>query len=321
MDQRSYDFYETYDYLEQELINKDRRYRREIRRQGRPREDPANIRAMLTDFSDSVDDFVPSYAAVLDPKHHERQWLIESVGSFYRDNLITDVSRIVKGGKEANVYCCPANPAAGVELIAAKLYRPRMLRHLKNDAVYKAGRQLRDVEGKQIKGRRYKLALKKKTSFGKRLDIEWWIGNEFISQSKLYEAGADVPKPIAHRGNTVLMAFVGDNQVTAPTLNEIKLDHNEARLLFEQVMANVRIMLEQHYVHGDLSAYNILFWQGDVTIIDFPQMVGARTNPNAFDLLSRDIQRVCDYFNQFGVGANARQLTLDLWEPYMGRSF
>ena len=117
------------------------------------------------------------------------------------------------------------------------------------------------------------------------------------------------------------MAFIGDSQVTAPPLTEIKLDHNEARILFEQVMANVRIMLEQHYVHGDLSAYNILYWQSDITIIDFPQMVGARTNPNAFELLSRDIQRICDYFNQFGVGANARQLTLDLWEPYMGRSF
>ena len=63
---------------------------------------------------------MPSYAAALDPLHHERQWLIESVGSFYRDNLISDVTRLVKGGKEANVYCCQANPATGKELIAAK---------------------------------------------------------------------------------------------------------------------------------------------------------------------------------------------------------
>ena len=92
----------------------------------------------LTDFDDDATTWVPSYAASLDPLHHERAWLIESVAPFYRDNVITDVTRRVKGGKEANVYCCTAHPAAGVELIAAKLYRPRMLRTLKNDALYKS---------------------------------------------------------------------------------------------------------------------------------------------------------------------------------------
>lgn len=321
MDKSSFDYYETYNYLEKEYYDNNRQFRRKLRRQGRVKQDPAQIRAELSDFSDSVVDFVPSYVASLDPNHHERQWLIDSVGSFYRDNLITDITRIVKGGKEANVYCCPASPVTGVNLIAAKLYRPRLLRHLKNDAVYKAGRQLRDVEGKQIKGRRYKLALRKKTRFGKRLDIEWWIGNEFLAQSKLYEAGADVPKPIAHRANTVLMEFIGDDQVTAPLLSEIELNPSDAQPLFQKVMENVKIMLDLHLVHGDLSAYNILYWQGKITIIDFPQMVGARTNPHAFELLQRDIQRVCDYFHQFGVSADATRLALELWEPYMGRSF
>ena len=66
----------------------------------------------LTDFVDDASVWVPTYAAPLDPKHHERQWLIESLTPFYRDNVITDVTRRVKGGKEANVYCCIAHPAA-----------------------------------------------------------------------------------------------------------------------------------------------------------------------------------------------------------------
>jgi RIO kinase 1 len=86
--------------------------------------------ASLSDFNDNLETFVPSYAAALDPLHHERQWLIDSVATFYQQNMITDVTRLVKGGKEANVYCCPANPAIGYELLAAKLYRPRMLRNL-----------------------------------------------------------------------------------------------------------------------------------------------------------------------------------------------
>lgn len=109
---------------------------------------------VLSDFSDDATAWVPSYAAHLDPRHHERQWLIESLSSFYRDNVIFDVIRQVKSGKEANVYCCEAHPATGVELIAAKLYRPRILRTLKNDAIYKAGRMLRGEDGKELKGRR-----------------------------------------------------------------------------------------------------------------------------------------------------------------------
>jgi RIO kinase 1 len=321
MDSTTYDFYEEYEYLEEAIFNQDRKFRRRALRQGRPRQEPAQARALLTDFDDSENEFVPSYAAALDPLHHERQWLIESIGSFYRDNLISDVTPIVKGGKEANVYCCLANPATGMELFAAKLYRPRMLRHLTNDAIYNAGRYLRNEEGKQIKGRRYWLAMRKKTPFGKRLDIAWWIGNEFLTQSKLYEAGADVPKPVAHRGNTVLMEFIGDSQLTAPTLSEVKIEKEEARPLFERVMKNVGIMLENHLIHGDLSAYNILYWQGKITIIDFPQMIGARTNPHAYEILARDVKRVCDYFNKYSIGADPGKLTRDLWEPYMGRSF
>jgi RIO kinase 1 len=274
--------------------------------------------ADLTDFVDDASAWVPSYAAALDPRHHERQWLIESVGSFYRDNVITDVTHRVKGGKEANVYRCTAHPATGVETIAAKLYRPRMLRTLKNDAIYKAGRQLRDEEGKQLKGRRERLALQQKTRFGQHLDMVWWIGNEFSVQKTLFEAGADVPRPIGHNGNTILMDYVGDEWLPAPALNDVSLDPDEAAGLFTVVIDNIRLMLDNHYVHGDLSAFNILYWEGSITIIDFPQVVGARNNPNAYMLLQRDVKRVCDYFARFKVRSDPAQLAREMWEPYMG---
>lgn len=277
--------------------------------------------SQLADAQDSVTDWVPSYCANLDPQHHERAWVISSIGPFYRDEIVTDVTRIVKGGKEANVYTCAAHPATGLEHIAAKLYRPRMLRHLKNDAIYKAGRTLRDADGKQIKGRREKLALRKKTRFGKKVDIDWWIGNEFRSQQKLYEAGADVPQPIGHIGNTILMAHVGDGNGAAPTLSETGITNDEAQPLFDRIMDNVALMLENHLIHGDLSAYNILYWEGEITIIDFPQMIEARHNPHAFELLERDIQRVYDYFARFGVETDPHALTVGLWEPYMGRDY
>ena len=281
---------------------------------GRTSQTMRDIRAM----DDGIDNWVPSYAKALDPLHHERQWVIDSVGHFYREQIISDVTRLVKGGKEANVYACTAHPATGLERIAAKLYRPRMLRSLKNDAIYKAGRQLRDAEGKQIKGRRIKTALRKKTNFGKSVDIQWWIGNEYRTQTQLYLAGANVPKPIGHQGNTILMEYIGDEYGPAPTLSEVRLPQEEAQPLFQRIMDNVWLMLDNHLIHGDLSAYNILYWESAVYLIDFPQMVEARHNPHAYELLERDITRVCDYFRSFGIDSDPGQIARDLWEPYMG---
>jgi RIO kinase 1 len=272
----------------------------------------------LREMDDGIENWVPTYAKAIDPRHHERQWVTESIGPFYRDQIVTDVTRLVKGGKEANVYACTAHPATGMELIAAKLYRPRMLRHLKNDAVYKAGRLLRDEEGKQMKGRRVKTALRKKTNFGKQVDIQWWIGNEYRTQTVLHQAGANVPKPIAHQGNTILMEYIGDEYGPAPTLSEVRLPQEEAGPLFQLVMDNVALMLDNHLIHGDLSSYNILYWDGLIYLIDFPQMVEARHNPHAYELLERDITRVCEYFSCLGVESDPVALARGLWDPYMG---
>ena len=311
----AFEKYEAYQY--QDNSREARRSRSGPRRQQKDRQ-ARQVMREIRKMDDGIETWVPTYAKALDPRHHERQWVTESVGHFYRDQIITDVTRLVKGGKEANVYACTGHPVTGIPLIAAKLYRPRMLRHLKNDAVYKAGRQLRDAEGKQIKGRREKLALRKKTSFGKEVDIQWWIGNEYRTQTQLFEAGANVPKPIAHQGNTILMAYIGDEYGPAPTLSEVRLPQAEAEQLFRCVMDNVALMLENHLIHGDLSAYNILYWEGTVCLIDFPQMVEARHNPHAYELLERDITRVCEYFAGFGLERDPVALAHDLWDPYMG---
>ncbi len=311
----AYEKYQQFDETEYEH-NGSSRYTKQ--RSAKKKPNPAVAQAQLSDFDDNVSAWVPSYAAALDPLHHERQWLIDSVGPFYRENVITDVTRRVKGGKEANVYCCTAHPASGVELIAAKLYRPRMLRTLKNDAVYKAGRALRGEDGKLMKGRREKLALAQKSTFGKQLDMTWWIGNEFSTQQKLFEAGAAVPRPIGHNGNTILMDYVGDEWQAAPTLIDSAPAPDEATDLFALIMDNVALFLNHHLVHGDLSPYNILYWDGTAVIIDFPQMVDARVNPHAFELLQRDIARICSYFARYGVRADAERLARDLWLPYMG---
>jgi RIO kinase 1 len=263
--------------------------------------------------SDNPNEFKPSFTG----SKHERQWIMEYLGPFYDDHVITDVLRPVKGGKEATVYCCRANPALGVELIAAKVYRPRMFRQLRNDAVYRKGRELIGEEGKEVRGRREKLAMSKKTEFGQTLRHTTWLANEFETLKRLHAGGADVPKPFASSANAILMEYVGDEKFPAPALSQIRLNARAAHSLFERLMNNVELLLAHDRVHGDLSAYNVLYWEGHAKIIDLPQAVNPYVNAKAFTLFTRDVERLCDYFARYGIRANALQITRELWERHI----
>ncbi len=127
----------------------------------------------------------------------EEAWLLDSLVEIADHEWISDVLRKVKGGKEATVYLCKSGRAADAPLVAAKIYRPRMLRNLKNDSQYRAGRIEIDADGRRIKGDRAYKAIKKRTEFGEEIRHESWIAYEFQTLKTLYEAGADVPKPYA----------------------------------------------------------------------------------------------------------------------------
>jgi RIO kinase 1 len=293
--------------------------RRRARPGGISKRKPTDVRAARTDTADDAEPgFRPSYKS----SHHdhgEMQWIIDAVSGFYADKLIDDVLRAVKGGKEASVYVCRAHASTGVPFMAAKIYRPRMFRSLKNDALYREGRQIIGEEGKSIKARdqRAQRAVKNMTRFGQELRIGSWIGHEYETLRQLHAAGADIPKPYAQSGTAIVMAYLGDENAAAPTLNNVALEANEARRLFERVMHNVELMLAHHCVHADLSAYNLLYWDGEITLIDFPQAVDPRVNRHAASLLARDVERTCQYFARFGVQADAGRLSSGLRARYM----
>ncbi len=75
-------------------------------------------------------------------------------------------------------------------------------------------------------------------------------------------------------------------------------------------------MLENGLAHGDLSAYNILYWQGEIRLIDFPQVIDIHTNRSAQAVLKRDVERVCQYFRRYGIRVDHHALAEDLWERY-----
>ena len=297
------DYYEKYAYLEDEPVPRT------------PRKAPRPL--ALEDLTDSPET-AGGLQTTYKPSRFEEGWLLSSLSSFYEQDLICDILYHVKGGKEASVYCCQPGPAAGKELVAAKVYRPRQFRNLRNDAMYREGRAVLTGDGKPVKktDHRTMRALGKKTEFGVQVQHTSWLMYEFTALQSFYAAGAAVPRPIAAGDNAILMGYQGDAQRPAPALNEVSLDREEAGVLLEEALRNIEVMLQQGYIHGDLSAYNILYWEGRITLIDFPQITNLEGNPNAHFILQRDITRVCDYFARQGAPRDPLAVMDQFWSRY-----
>lgn len=250
------------------------------------------------------------------PSRHEAGWLLNALGGFFLDQWFDDILRIIKGGKEASVYLCKAHPSVGVPYLAAKVYRPRQFRNLRKDHIYREGRDVLDGDGQTIHKDREIRAILHKTGYGKQLMHTSWIDYEVQAMKTLYEAGADVPRLYESGNMALIMDYIGDAAMAAPTLQEVNLDGTEARYLFERTVHNIELMLANGIVHGDLSAYNILYWAGEITLIDFPQMVLPESNRNAFRIFRRDVQRICEYFARQGVKTDIDQLVERIWNAH-----
>ena len=185
------------------------------------------------------------------------------------------------------------------------------MRSFKDDAVYQRGRQragkadmrtLRAIEGKSRSGRNAK--------------FRQWVGHEAKTLKLLSRAGADVPQPIPQIGPAVLMTYIGDEERPAPMLYGLSFDPQQAEILFDRLLHNVELFLLHHRIHGDLSPYNILYWEEKPVIIDFPQAVDPRFNEAAEQLLARDVQYIAGFVADFGIERDAEKIASDLWRRY-----
>lgn len=263
--------------------------------------------------ADDENDFNFTYQA----SRHERLWLEESLGGFYRLGYFADVLRVIKGGKEASVYQLQGNETTATRYLAGKIYRPRIFRQLRNDALYRQGRALLDSGGEVIHDERMGRAVEKKTEFGRKVLHTSWMEHEYHAMQQLYAAGLDLPRPYALGGNAILMEYVGGDVIAAPPLNTVSLTSGEARALFERCLHNLEQMLSFGLVHGDFSAYNILYWEGNIWVIDFPQIVRPADNPNARQIFERDVSRLCEYFTTQGIASDPLGLASAMWHKYI----
>ena len=250
------------------------------------------------------------------PSETEQGYLTDALKSFYDQRWFDDLLRIIKGGKEASVYLLKGSPTSGEEFLAAKIYRPTIFRALKNDHVYRQGRRNLDANGETVKKKRELHAIRKRTSFGDQLRQVSWIQHEIQTMNILAEAGCDLPRFFTANDRTLLMEYIGSPDMAAPTLNTVRLPKGDAARLFRRTIENIERMLAHNRVHGDLSAYNILYWEGQITLIDFPQAISPRENLKAFEIFERDVVRICEYFQRQGIGSRPRSLARALWQRH-----
>lgn len=216
---------------------------------------------------------------------------------------------LLKSGKEATVWVCTARFDAGERLVAAKWYKDIETRGFRHDSLYQQGRW-------NTTRREYR-ALKKGSAFGKAMQQGAWSAREFRVLAKLHAAGADVPKPLRAMNRCVFMEWIGDDTGPAPLLARVRQPPVDPPGAFRRVLHNIRLMLRHDLVHGDLSAFNILWHDGRPVIIDVPQAIDIRARAtNAFDLFARDVDRVCMHFARWGVTSDPAALAGSMWDDW-----
>ncbi|GAA0650676.1 serine/threonine-protein kinase Rio1 [Salarchaeum japonicum] len=201
-----------------------------------------------------------------------------------QDGYVAALGGPISTGKEANVYAAEAPEG---ETVALKVYRV-------NASDF---RQMRDyLEGdprfEGIRGDKKSVVLA-------------WTRKEFANLKRAAEAGVKVPDPIAVQRNVLAMEYIGGEDEAAPTLTDVTLENPETA--YEVVKEYMRRLYDAKLVHGDLSEYNIVVHEGELTVIDVGQAV-TTYHPNADEFLRRDCRNVANFFSRAGADADVDDL-------------
>lgn len=225
----------------------------------------------------------------------------------------------LKSGKEAEIFLVERRFAtSGPRLLAHKRYRIRypgkdQLRaegfsnatSYRRDSVYRAGWFVGSRD-------RRALAAGNKSHYGQELAAKLWPVQEWTMLRRAWESGASVPYPVEQSEDGLLMEFIGDESQAAPKLSQAKLGPDALASAWRQLLDNLRALTRAGLVHADLSAYNLLWWQDRLVLIDLPQAVEFTTNADAFELLHRDVANVGDWFGRRGVSVDVEALYAEL---------
>ncbi len=232
-----------------------------------------------------------------DRKIYEEVLDLRTLKALYKlsaKGYIKALGGVISTGKEANVFYADGRDEEGNEIpIAVKIYRIETSEFYKMDEYLFGDKRfdLRRISKKEL--------------------IYVWTEKEFRNLVRAYEAGVNVPKPIKHFKNIILMRFIGEDEKPAPTLadlgNELK-ELVDVERLFDEVVENMKKLYSKaELVHADLSEYNIMLFEDKPWFIDMGQSV-LIDHPMAMSYLERDIRNVLRFFRKFGIRMDVDEL-------------
>jgi Serine/threonine protein kinase involved in cell cycle control len=201
---------------------------------------------------------------------------------------IHELGGSISTGKEANVFYATGNTGE----VAVKIYRIHSSTFKAMDPYI-----LKDPRFTHIRHSRKDI-------------IFAWTQKEFQNLLRINKAGIRAPKPITCDRNVLIMEFMGENNNAYPALKEIKMDDDEARLFYDQIIENMRRMyVRASLIHSDLSEYNILIdtEKPEAVIIDVGQAV-TLNHPNARDFLIRDVENIKRFFKKYGINEETKEI-------------
>ncbi|CAA0840800.1 Serine/threonine-protein kinase Rio1 [Striga hermonthica] len=196
--------------------------------------------------------------------------------------VFNDINGCISTGKEANVY--HATKSDGQEL-AIKVYKTSVLVFKDRD---------RYVQGDY----RFRYGYCKHNP---RKMVKTWAEKEMRNLMRLRAAGIRCPAPLLLRLHVLVMEFIGKAGWAAPRLKDADLSHDKLREGYVEMIIAMRTLYQKcKLVHGDLSEYNILYYEGHLYIIDVSQSVDL-DHPHALDFLREDCIHISDFFKKHGV--------------------
>lgn len=127
----------------------------------------------------------------------------------------------------------------------------------------------------------------------KRKIIFSWVQREYrnllLAREKI-----KVPTPIGFKENILMMEYIGDDE-PAQMLKDSSLENPDD--FFKQVIKNMKKLIDAGLVHGDLSDFNILNYNGTPVFIDMSQSTMIKSH-GARELLERDLKNVFRAFRK-----------------------
>lgn len=196
--------------------------------------------------------------------------------------VFDNINGCISTGKEANVY--HATKTDGQEL-AIKVYKTSVLVFKDRD---------RYVQGDY----RFRYGYCKHNP---RKMVKTWAEKEMRNLMRVRAADIRCPKPLLLRLHVLVMEFIGKGGWAAPRLKDAALSDDKLRESYFEIITIMRTLYQKcKLVHGDLSEYNVLYFEGHLYIIDVSQSVDL-DHPSALDFLKEDCLHVSDFFKKRGV--------------------